>query len=386
VSAGSRTAIVGVGHSDYSRREPRPVKQIIVEAALAAIADAGLEVADIDGIVSEASMMPMMAPVDSVAAHLGMAERPYSAYSMIGGAGNVWAAKMADTAIRAGLASTVLVYFGQTYGSDPGGPYSFHKEDPFRAGVEMPVGWYGPPIYFAGMAQRYKHDYGLAPEQLGAVAVAAREHARLTPGAVRQQEMTIESYLASPMIADPLRLFDCCLNIDGAAAFVVTALERARDLRHPPAVIAGAAAATSPKAMTSYYTQADPYITTPASRSGPAALADAGLGVEDVDFAEVYDCFTISTILQLEDVGFCGKGEGAAFVEGGRIGPGGALPVNTHGGLLSHSYVVGTHHIVEAVEQLRGTRGAAQVPRAEVGLVAGLGYPDHSTLVMTRDR
>lgn len=387
MSGDRRGAIAGVGHSDYSRTSPLSLTQLISQACRRAVEDAGLRMEDVDGIITESAMMPMWAPIDSVAAHLGISDqRRFTAYSQIGGAGNVFAPKLAEMAIQSGMAKTVLVYFGMMFGSDEGGPYAFHKQDRVRAGLEVPSGWYGQPVYFASMAQRYQHEFGLEPEQLGAVAIAARKFAQLTPGALRQEELTMDSYLASKFIAEPLRLLDCCLVMDGAAAFVVTSVEQARDLAQPPVVVAGAGAASSPKALAAYFTQSESYLTTPAVESGSRAFESAGMDIDDVGFAEIYDCFTISTILQLEDAGFCKKGEGATFVEDGRIELTGDLPVNTHGGLLSHSYLVGAYHVIEAVQQIRGHRGEAQVPSSDVGLVTGLAYPDHATLILTKDR
>jgi acetyl-CoA acetyltransferase len=173
---------------------------------------------------------------------------------------------------------------------------------------------------------------------------------------------------------------------DGGVAFVMTSLDRARNLRHPPAVVAGVGFGSTPVSQGGYFSQSADLLTTPATISGPRAYAEAGLGPGDIDVAEIYDCFSISLILQLEDLGFAPRGEGAAFAASGAIGPGGSLPVNTHGGLLCQSYTVGANHVVEAVRQLRGEREDGQVPDPEVALVAGLGAPEHATLILTADR
>jgi acetyl-CoA acetyltransferase len=329
--------------------------------------------------------MPREAPTDQIAKALGITTTRFSAYLGIAGAGIVASPLLAAWAIDSGLADVVVSYFGVKFGSDEGGPYAFNSHDPTKRDFEMPLGWYGQPVYFAAIAQRYRHDYGLQPEQTAEVAIAARHHACLTPGAMMRTEMTLGDYLSARMIAEPLRVSDCCLLTDGAAAIVMTSLDRARDLPHPPIVVAGGALSTSDDTQGNYFSQKTGYLETPAAQSGPKAFESARLTPMDVSFAQIYDCFTISTILQLEDLGFCKKGEGGAYVEGGRIRLGGELPVNTHGGLLSHSYVLGVHHIVEAVEQLRGVRGEAQVEDAQVGLVTGLGVPDHSTLLLTKD-
>jgi acetyl-CoA acetyltransferase len=306
-----------------------------------------------------------------------MTDRRFTAAGLVGGAGVVGAPVLAELALRSGAADVVLSYYGADFGSAPGGPYAFPVGIEVKEGIEKPLGWYGQPLYFAAMAQRYRAEYGLPETALGAVAVATRAHAARTPGAMRRTPLTMAGYLASPMIAEPFRALDCSLINDGAVAFVMTTLDRARDLRRPPVVLAGAGTGSVPATQESYFTQAPDHPRTPAVVSGPRAFAAAGLEPSDVDLALIYDCFTISTIIQLEDLGLCARGEGAAFVAAGTV------PVNTHGGLLSHAYTVGASHVVEAVRQLRGERGAAQVSGAEVALVAGLGVPDHACLLLT---
>jgi acetyl-CoA acetyltransferase len=379
-------AIAGVGSTDHVRRSGRPIGDLVVEASLAAIADAGLRPTDIDGIVTDVSYMPVRAPADVVAVALGIRERCFTAHGLVGGAGVVGAPHLAELAIATGQARHVLSYYGADFGSAAGGPYAFPVAMEAKAAVEMPFGWYGQPVYFSAMAQRYRHEFGLTPEQQAEVAIAARGHAARTPSAMRREPLTLERYLASPMVADPFRSLDCSLISDGGTAFVMTSLERARDLPRPPVVVAGIGLASTRETQANYFTQHARYPGTPAYLSAPRAFAQAGLAPADVDVVELYDCFTITTLLQLEDCGFCGRGEASRFVEDGRIGPGGPLPVNTHGGLLSHSYLVGAEHVAEAVRQLRGERGEGQVPDAEVALVTGLGVPDHATLLLTVDR
>jgi acetyl-CoA acetyltransferase len=379
-------AVVGVGETPFLRRSDQALDEAVFAAITAALADAGIAACDVDGLVTEASMMPQRVPADMVATAFGMSHRCFTAHSLVGGAGVVGAVGLAAAAIRAGFAKTVVTYYGVDFGSSVGGPYAFPAGLDVKLGYEAPFGWYGQPLYFAGLAQRYRHEYGLTPEQQGAVAIAAHRHAANTPGAMSRGAITMEQYLASRMICEPFRALDCSLINDGAVALVVTSAQRAADLPHTPVAVAGAGFASSLDTQGTYFTQHDPYLCTPAVLSAEAAFAGAGLTPDDVDVAEIYDCFTISTILQLEDLGFCAKGEGASFVENGRIELGGALPVNTHGGLLAHSYLVGASHLVEAVRQLRHERGAGQVPGAEVALVAGLGLPDHATVLLARSR
>ncbi len=218
-------------------------------------------------------------------------------------------------------------------------------------------------------ARRHMHEFGTQSHQLGEVAIACRRHAALNPGAVMRTPMTMQDYIASRLIVAPLRLYDCCLISDGAAAFIVTTRERASDLRHRPVHIMGAAQAHSPETI------GNPnwwYV--PHQRVAMEQIyAQASVGPADIDFAQIYDNFTISVIVWLEQAGFCKTGEGGPFVEDGRIQLGGDLPVNTAGGNLSESYMQGWLHLVEAVAQLRGACGVRQVPDAEIGLVTGRG-------------
>ena len=380
-------AIVGVGETDYAWKDPRSPAALAVDATQRALADAGLTGADVDGIVTESYTLAARVPADLVASRIGVRDRGFSAHLGIAGSGTVGAPALARMAIESGEASVVVSYYAINLSErGAGGAYELHAEDRAKAAFEMPFGFYGQAVYFAAAAARYRHVYGLEPEQLGAVALAARAHAQGTPNALRREPLSIDDYLANPVVADPLRKLDCCLVNDGGVAFVMTSLERARDLPHRPAVVAGVGFGSKPVPQSGYFSQSRDLLTTPAALSGPKAYRDAGLTPDDVDVAEIYDCFTISMVLQLEDLGFAEKGAGAAFAASGAIAPGGLLPVNTHGGLLSQSYLVGGNHVVEAVRQLRGDRGDAQVDGAEVALVAGLGAPEHATLLLTVDR
>jgi acetyl-CoA acetyltransferase len=384
---GVSIAIVGVGETDYAWKDPRAPAELAVDAVQRALADAGLTGADVDGIVTESYTLSHGAPADLVASRIGVRDRAFSAHLGIAGSGTVGAPGLARMAIEAGEASVVVSYYSINLSSrGAGGAYAIHAGDRAKAAFEMPFGYYGQAVYFAAAAARYRHLYGLEYEQLGAVALAARAHAQRTPNALRREPLTMEAFLDNPIVADPLRKLDCCLVNDGGVAFVMTSLERARDLPHPPAVVAGVGFGSKPVPQSGYFSQAADLLTTAATYSGPRAYRQAGLTAADVDVAEIYDCFTISMLLQLEDLGFAAKGEGAAFIASGATGPGGELPVNTHGGLLSQSYLVGGNHVVEAVRQLRGDRGEAQVEGAEVALVAGLGAPEHATLLLTVDR
>lgn len=379
-------AIVGVGETTPARADPRSLDAMIVEAVQAALADAGLAASDLDGFVTEASAMPSEMPAESVMAALGaaMPAAPFIAYGLKYGAGLVAAPLLADFALRSGQATHVLCWYGHHLSRDAEGPRAVYARDPLKADLEMPSGWFGQPLYFAAMAQRYAYEFGLSAEQLAAVALEAREHAQRTPGAMKTGALDFEGYLDSSMVAEPLRTPDCALVSDGAVAFVMTTVERARDLKPPLVRVRGVGTGCSDVFGDNWFTQNPDYLTTPAAISGPAAFRMAGLTPADIDFAELYDCFSINTILQYEDLGFVPKGQGAAFaLEKGR-GLDGRLPTNTHGGLLSHSFMLGGGHVTEAVRQLRGQRGAGQVPDAQHGLVTALGVPHHSTMILAR--
>ncbi len=380
-SAGTGVAIVGVGETEFARRLDRSFEELVLDASRRAVADAGLEPSQIDGFV------PVYGgpPADDMALALG-ASRAFTAGSgLTPGAASVGGLHAARLAIEAGLAQYVLVYYGYK-GSRPGGPYMFHAEDPIKANLEMPFGWYGQPVYFAAWAQRYCYEYGVKPDDFAPIALAARAWAGLTPGAQKSDPIDRDDYLSSPMISTPLRALDCCLISDGGAAFVVTSVERARSLRHPPAVVAGIGVASLDVTLTSIFTQKKDVVSLGSALSGPRAFAEAGLTPRDVDVAQIYDCFSITMVLQMEDLGFCPRGEGFAFAADGRLGPGGSFPVNTNGGHLSYAYMPGMNHIIEATRQIRGERGPAQIPGAEVAVVAALGGNDHASAIFTGDR
>jgi acetyl-CoA acetyltransferase len=307
------------------------------------------------------------------------------------GGGMVWAGSApyeAAHALRAGKARVVLNVFSVAWATQRadmvGGPGEVHAQELFKQNLEGPFGWFPQPVYFATIARRHMHEFGTTEAQLGAIAVASRRHANRTPAAVmREKPLTLEDYLRSPMLVDPFRKEDCCLISDGGAAYVMTSTERARDLERPVVEVAGLGLGTSHTG--SNWSQQPAFTSTPQVFAAPGAFAMAGLSPDDVDILTMYDPFTIVALMQFEDIGFCAKGEGGVFVEERGIGvEGGALPTNTHGGMLSHSYVLGISHVVEVVRQLRG-EAAAHVPDARVGIYGGYTGPQASTLILTRD-
>jgi acetyl-CoA acetyltransferase len=294
---------------------------------------------------------------------------------------------LAATAIREKQATHVLNVFPVAWATQrssmTGGPGEVHATQSAKQNLEVPFGWFPQPVYFATIMRRHMLEFGTTEEQFGAVALAARRHANLHPGAVMHEKpMTMADYLASPYLADPLRLFDSCLISDGGAAYVTTSTERARDMPQTPAVVRGVAEGQS--ASGGHWSQQRDFTSTPQVFSAPNAFAMAGLTPADVDVLTVYDPFTVVSLMQIEDMGFCPKGEAGPFVEGDTLfHDAGKLPFNTHGGLLSHAYVLGIAHVVEVVKQLRGT-APAQVPGCEVGVYGGYTGAHASTLVLTK--
>jgi acetyl-CoA acetyltransferase len=308
------------------------------------------------------------------------------------GGGMAWAATaphLAAQAIAAGQARHVLNVFpvarATQRGSMTGGPGEVHAAQSAKQNLEVPFGWFPQPVYFATIMRRHMIEYGTTAEQFGAIAVACRRHANLHPDAVMHgREMTIDDYLAAPMLAEPLRLLDSCLISDGGAAYVTTSLDRARELKQPPAVVLGVGEGYS--GTGTHWAQQRDFTSTPQVFSAPGAFQMAAITPADVDVLTVYDPFTVVSLMQIEDMGFCEKGEAGAFVQGDTLfHDAGRLPFNTHGGLLSHAYVLGIAHVVECVKQVRGT-APAQVPNCEIAVYGG--YTGHmaSTLILAQDR
>lgn len=381
-----RACIVGIGETKYVRKPGSGMSQlgIQLQAATRALADAGIAARDVDGIMP----FPNLGNAEEIAASLGCRNLRYAATIHMGGAAPVASLQAAATAVTSGTASYVLIPAGwngysgaraaQTVAQDtssiPGGAIA--------RDFYLPFGLTAPPQWYSLMARRHMHEFGTTSEQLGAIAVAMRKHAQHNPNAVMQgKPLTLDDYLASPMLADPYRIFDCCLETDGAAAVIVTTEERARDLAGKP-VFHVAGAAGQPYPADEITTRPDMFETG-LTIAAPEAFDKAGLRPDEMDFANIYDCFTFELLQQLEEVGFCKRGEGGSFVEGGRIELGGALPVNTHGGLMSEAHVLGMNHIVESVKQLRGDATGRQIEGARLGVVTGWGdFGDGSIAIL----
>ncbi len=383
-----RACIAGIGETAYTRGQGSGMSnlRLQLEAATRAIADAGLKNTDIDGIMP----FPPLGTAEAFAASLGLEDLRFAATIHMGGATPVASLQVAAMAVSTGAANHVLILGGwngysgsrtrQVVATNvaalPGGAIA--------RDYYLPHGLSAPPQWYALIARRHMHEFGTTQEQLGMIAVTMRKHAQLNPQAVMcGRPMTLDDYMKSPVIADPYRLFDCCLETDGAAAVVVTSAERARQLKHTPVYIMGAAAGQPYPA--DEITNRKDIFTTGLSMAAPRAFAMAGVAPADVDFAEIYDCFTFEVLQQIEEAGFCKRGEGGAFVSGGRIELGGELPINTHGGLLSEAHTLGINHIVEAVRQLRHEAGPRQVADAEIGVVTGWGdFGDGSIAILAK--
>lgn len=364
-----KVAIAGIGLAGFGEAPGRSEPEILAEASLAAIADAGLTLQDIDGLLTVSTSISF--PAIAAAEYLGI--RPtFSDSNSIGGSSFVSHLIPAVLALDAGLANAVLVAYGsnQRTGIGRSALGKLRSQlDPLI--YEAPYRPFNPPTSYALAAARHMYQYSTKREQLAAVAVAARKWAQLNPMAFTRGPLTIEDVLASRMISDPLTVRDCCLVTDGGGAFVLTRADRAKDLPQPPVYVLGMGAAHWHRQIS----QMSDLTLTAASESGVKAFAMAGLKPQDIDVAELYDAFTINTILFLEDLGFCKKGEGGSFVENGAIAPGGKLPVNTNGGGLScvHPGMYGIFTVVEAVSQLRNAAGERQVAGAEIALCHGNG-------------
>jgi len=358
-------AIVGVAESDLGEVGPgfTPL-DLIGQATSRALDDAGLEKVDVDGLFSASAYYHM--PTLSVGEYLGIRPR-YSDATNMGGSSFVSHLFHAASAINAGFCEVALIAYGSTQRSASGRLVSGSEALPYEAPYKPRY----PVSAYALAASRHMHEYGTTREQLAEVAVAAREWAKLNPKAFVRDDLSVEDVIDSRMVSSPLSILDCCLVTDGGGAALVTSAERARDLAKAPAYLLGAGEAHWHRNIS----QMPDLTTSAAAESGPRAYEMARLGPEDMDVVMLYDAFTINTVLFLEDLGFCEKGEGGPFISGDRISPGGELAVNTNGGGLSYNHpgMYGLLLLIEAVRQLRGECGERQVADTNLALVHGNG-------------
>lgn len=389
----NRAAIVGIGNTEYSSRSGRSELRLALEACLAAISDAGLAPEHVDGLIRYGASQTGASEA-WMATNLGLPNLAYWGSIDYGGSASAALIGHAAAAVVSGMANYVLCYrsVNGRSGMRPGTSDTYERllrgADPSYDNFLVPYGFTAPSQTYGLLARRHMHEYGTTVEQLGHVAVTQRANANNYPGAqMYRRTLSMDDYLDAPLISDPLRKFDCCLQTDGAAAVLVTTAERAEDLQQSPAFIAAAVQATLPDMQGPLHSVVGrPELTDSTGRAAAAALyAQAGFGPDDVDVAQLYDCFTITVLLQLEDYGFCQRGESGAYVADGNVAPDGKVPINTDGGNLSAGYIHGVNHVLEGVRQIRGS-STTQVAGAETCLVtAGIPVPT-SALMLTSTR
>jgi acetyl-CoA acetyltransferase len=372
---GSRDpVIVGIGWSDYPVTPELDAMDHHALALQRALRDCGIDKSEIDGYMTAGSGI-QVDDAATMAEYLQITHRWLDG-TMVGGSSFEFYVQHAAAAIEAGMCDVVLVTYGSDLLSKMGRRLGTSSFATGAARVRGPAQFESPwgnvlAGSYAMAARRHMHEYGTTSEQLAEIAVGVREYAALNPQAQYRDPITVADVLGSRMIADPLHKLDCCVISDGGGAFIMTTSERARDLAKPPVYVLGAAAAQTHWNIS----QMPDFTTTAAARCGPEALGRAGVRPEDVDTVQIYDSFTITVLLLLEDMGFCPKGEGGRFVETGVLRRGGRQPLNTDGGGLSacHPGMRGIFLINEAVRQLRGEGGEAQVPDCEVAVACGSG-------------
>jgi acetyl-CoA acetyltransferase len=383
----NKIVIAGVGETEQGKIPDKSSFHFLSLASKLAIEDAGIKKSDVDGLVTAFSLVEhTFMHCTTFADYFGLRPRFFSSVA-VGGATAVWMAAEAAMAIASGQAEVVLCVRGDNTlsGISSSGMVALIREM-CHAEFEFPYGLTTPGGY-ALAARRYLHDFGATREHLAAVAVTMRKHAALKENAMNKEPLTIEEVMSSRVIADPLTKYDCSIISDGGAAFIVTTEAKAKQLgiKNPLAYLWGMGQGYSHQYLTSLRDLDQIYNAI--NNSGQRAFQTAGIGPKDVDVAFLYDCFTITVLLELEGLGFVPKGEGGPFALEGRMEIGKDLPVNTHGGLLSQAHLGAMHHVVEATLQLRGAAGPRQVKDAKVALVHGNGgiVSAHSTIVLGKE-
>ncbi|MFF3439988.1 lipid-transfer protein [Streptosporangium sp. NPDC002721] len=389
VSFSGSTVVAGIGATEFSKQSGRSELQLAAEAVFAALDDAGLAPSDVDGLVTYTQDANQEI---AVAREVGIGDLSFFSRVHYGGGAACGTVLHAAMAVATGVAETVVCYraFNERSGNRFGQPDARIGGEPSSQGLEMswhvPYGLMTPAAWVAMFARRYMHTYGATSEDFGRVAVAMRRHASTNPAAwFHGRPITLEEHQASKWIAEPLHLLDCCQESDGAVALVVTSAERARDLRRSPAVITAAAqgSGADQMMMTSYYRD-DMTGLPEMGVVGRQLWKQSGLGPSDVQTAILYDHFTPFVLTQLEELGFCGRGEARDYVADGGIEIDGRLPVNPHGGQLGEAYIHGMNGIAEAVRQIRGTSANQVAGVRNVLVTAGTGVPT-SGLVLSSE-
>lgn len=371
-----KVVIAGIGHTAFGKLPGRGTVSLNIEAIRKALADAGVEKDEVDGLFVKCptSRFEMMY-AQKLAEAMALVPRIGGVWDQ-GGASSISMIGQAVMAIEAGQCEVAVVALADNPAT--GSRQAYEK----AWGDDSVHGWFGTPAGYAMIAQRHMGEFGTTSDQLGAIAVACRKHGAANPNAQLRKPLTLEQYRESRLIVEPLRRDDCCLVSDGAAAVVLMSARRAAAAKvAKPIPVLGFG-----QGQTSWEVALRPDLTSTAAKvSAETAFAMAGLRPADIDVAQLYDCFTITVLMTLEDYGFCGKGEGGRFVEGGRIEIGGELPVNTAGGLLSETGMPGLQLVIEGVRQMRG-ESVNQVQGARHGIVSNQGgiMHTHSTLILGR--
>ncbi len=371
-------AIVGIGQSEFKKNIGKNERRIALEAIKNALTDAGISPHEVDGLVR--FNMENLSEVE-VARNLGIENLRFFGEIGYGGGGACATVAHAQMAIETDRANVVVCWRARNRGSGVRPWAATGNRVPGDDQFSAPFGCVRPVDQIAMLTRRYMHEFGATWQHLGKVAVTIRDNATRNPQAMMQKPMTLADYEAARYVSEPLRLFDCCLESDGALAVVVVSAERARDLRNKPAYVLAASQGTGPDhvVMTNYYKKN--FLETPSKYAAEELYRQAGVTAKDIDCAQFYDAFTPLVLFSLEEYGFCKPGEAPAFVDEGRIGPKGDLPVNTSGSSLSEAYVHGMNLIVEGVRQIRGT-STSQVKDAELSLVtSGAGVPTSAMIL-----
>lgn len=373
-------AIVGIGETEVGKRPEATTNSLHLEAIRLCLDDCGLDASQVDGFLTNQPLTDAHRSYAVRLAHMAGINPNFATDLALGGATPVAMIQNAVLALEAGMANYVVcVHARKRATPDPVPGF------PIRSGDEHwehPWGHFSAVAGHAFAATRHMHDFGTSSEDLGQIAVSTRKHACMNQNATMRKPMTVEDHQASRMVVEPLHLFDCSLESDGGAALLVTSLERARDLPKRPVLVLGMGQHHPHSSLL----DAPTLTTLGGKQSSERAYEMAHLQPTDMDFAELYDCFTITTLITIEDYGFCAKGEGKDFIKDGRIEVGGEIPVNTHGGLLSQAHLEGIMHVTEGVKQLRGdeVEPERQVKDARCGIISGHGgsLAMHASLIL----